>query len=153
MLTFDLNKVIQICTPWAKRKPRFLTWAGIFISHLVVIKNALYVYWQKTIDEVMMTPQIAYLEHFLNRLFSRTDIFITDGYELGPWIFSNTETPDPEFYMDTDDQSFVYSNQDTVTVDFIVNIPYAIIGDVQLIAAIVNKYKLPGKYFIIQIFH
>lgn len=153
MLTFSLNKVIQICVPWVHRRPRFLTFLSVILSPLTIMKEKLYEFWQKTIDDVMMTPQICYIEHFLNSVFFREDIFITDGYSLGPWIFSNTEIPDPDFFMDTQDESFVYSNSDLITVDFIVNIPAAIASEVQRIAAIVNKYKLPGKYFIIQIYH
>ena len=48
--------------------------------------------------------------------------------------------------------SFVYSQSDQTSVDFIVNIPHDLTDFVQDIAATVEKFKLFGKYFIIQIF-
>jgi hypothetical protein len=123
----------------------------VFLSYLVKVKEDLYLYWDKTIDDASMTPQIIYLERYLNFVFEQTTIFINEGYTLGPWIFLDTETPSPDFFMDEDD-SFIFSFDDAILVDFTVNIPAVIEGQTSRIAAIVHKYKLPSKSFIIQIF-
>jgi hypothetical protein len=123
----------------------------VFLAYLVKIKEDLYQYWDVSIDDAAMTPQIIYLERYLNFIFGQTTIFIDEGYTLGPWIFLDTEEPDPEFFMDQDD-SFVFNLNDAVLVDFTVNIPAVIDNQSARVAALVHKYKLPGKSFIIQIF-
>ena len=148
---FSINVIGNILIPHRHRKPRFIAWVKVFLAYLVMIKEDLYQYWDETLLDASMTPQTIYLERILNLLFERTDIFIDEGYTLGPWIFRDTETADPEFYMDLDD-SFIFNNEDAIWVDFTVNIP-TILGSVTShIAALVHKYKLPGKSFIIQKF-
>jgi hypothetical protein len=149
---FSINKIGHILVPHRHRQPRFIAWVKVFLAYLASVKEALYLRWDETVLDASMTPQIIYLEHILNIIFERTDIFIDEGSALGPWIFRNTETPDPEFCMDQAD-SFVFNNQEAVWVDFTVNIPAAVESQTSRIAAIVHKYKLPGKLFIIQIFH
>ena len=156
-LPYSVNKIGHILIPHRHRKPRFVAWVKVFLACLVKVKEDLYQYWDETITDASMTPQIIYLERLLNSMFDSTEIFISNDYEnLGPWIFLNTETADPEFYMsddvETDVDAYVYNNLDAVWVDFTVNIPEALHDNIPLIAAIVQKYKLPGKYFIIQIY-
>jgi hypothetical protein len=108
---------------------------------------------EETLRDAKMTPQIIYLEHMLNsRYGTGTAIFISDGFLLGPWIFADGDTPNPEFYMDDPLDSFVFADTDMVTVSFVVNIPRGLNGVTQQIAAMVQKYKLAGKYFIIQLY-
>lgn len=150
-LQFSINVIGHVHLPFRYRTLWSVGWVKVYLSYLVKIKEDLYKWWDETIDDASMTPQIIYLERYLNFIFERTDIFIDEGYTLGPWIFLDTETPDPEFYMDQDD-SFVFNLGDAVLVDFTVNIPAVIENNTSRIAAIVHKYKLPGKSFIIQIF-
>lgn len=120
-LQFSINKIGHILIPHRHRTQRFIAWTKVFLSYLVLIKENLYLYWDETILDTSMTPQIIYLERMLNFRFESTQIFINEGYTLGPWIFRNTETPDTEFFMG--DDAWVYSSQDAVMVDFTVNIP------------------------------
>lgn len=152
MWQFNLNRVIRFHVPVALRKAKFLAWLNVSMSYLWMILEDLRQFRDDSIKEAKMTPQIAYLEHILNdRYGTGIEIFISDGSELGPWIFFIDEAADPEFYMDQDD-SWVFSTDDQVTVSFVVNIPEALDDVVQQIAAMVTKYKLAGKYFIIQIY-
>ncbi len=137
--------------PYRHRQVRFVAWVKVFLSYLTMLKDTLYSWWDETLLDASMTPQVMYLERILNLMFQVTSIFIDEGYTLGPWIFLDTETPDPEFFMDQDD-SYVYNLSDAIIVNFVVNIPSSLSSDTSRIAAIVHKYKLPGKSFIIQIF-
>ena len=148
---FSINKVAHMLIPYRHRTLKMVAWVKVFVSYLVYIKEMLFQVWDETVLDVSMTPQIAYLEKRLNIEFDRTDIFIDEGFTLGPWIFLNTETADPDFFMDEDD-SWVYTVSDAVDVDFVVNIPEVIESGAPLIAALTHKYKLPGKSFIIQKF-
>ena len=137
--------------PFRHRKLIFVAWAKVLVSYLVFIKEMLYLYWDQTQLDASITSQIMYIEKILNLACERTDIYISEGYYLGPWIVTAEETPDPEFYMDLYD-SYVYTKRDAVDVDFIVNIPTGIESSIPVIAALAHKYKLPGKCFIIQKF-
>lgn len=148
---FSIDRVAHSLIPFRHRQLRFIAWVKVIVSYLVYIKEQLYGFWDETILDVSMTPQVLYLEKRLNLEFDRTDIYIDEGFTLGPWIFTNEEIPSPEFFMDQDD-SFVYTLSDAVEVDFVVNIPAVLEANSPLIAALTHKYKLPGKDFIIQKF-
>ena len=148
---FSLFKVVQILLPWIRRKVRFIAWTKVFVSYLAGLLEQLWQFWEATAKECKMTPQIIFLEHLLNERYGRTDIFISDGSILGPWIFSENEPDIPPFYLDQPD-SWIWGESDSVTVDFVVNIPEILRSQAQIIAAMVQKYKLAGKQFIIQVF-
>jgi hypothetical protein len=155
---FSINKIGHILIPHRHRKPRFIAWVKVFLSYLVNIKEELYHYWDETILDASMTPQVMYLERMLNLIFERDDITITDqDRNLGPWVYRTGETPPLPLYMEfghdptiAGEDDWVYSNDNAVWVDFTVNIPPVLMAETARIAAIVHKYKLPGKVFIIQ---
>ncbi len=152
MYRSSISKIIQMLIPWGHRKPRFIAWLKVFVSYLAKIQNDLYQLWDRSLIEAYMTPQIMYLEGILNRRYGRTDIWIGEGYTLGPWIWPVGSVPAVIFYLDQAD-SYVWTCNDQISnVDFVVNIPAALEDEVQYIAAVVQKYKLPGKNFVIQIF-
>ncbi|MCX6266549.1 MAG: hypothetical protein NTW16_04230 [Bacteroidetes bacterium] len=138
--------------PHRHRKTRFIAWVKVFLAYLAKIKDDLYQYWDETILDASMSPQILYLERLLNLRYDRTDIYIGEGYSHGPWVFTIAQPGTPEFYMDQEDDSWVYTYNDASGIDFVVHIPafFSSVVDVPRIAAIVHKYKLPGKRFIIQ---
>ncbi len=151
MWDFSLYKVIQILMPFRRRTPRFVAWVKVFISDLVMIHNSLLQLRQRSIKEARMTPQICYLEKLLNSRYGRTDIRIVEGYQLGPWVFlAEPPSGDIDFFM-VDPDYFVYSDEDSVTVDFVVQVPRVLSDFCNVIAAYVQKYKLAGKVFIIQL--
>jgi hypothetical protein len=126
-----------------------VAWVKVFVSYLVYVRDNLWSFWDKTWLDAAVTPQICYIEKALNLRFGRTDIAIAEGYRLGPFIFTNSQDVPDEFFMDQAD-SFVYTVDETADCDFVVLIPGAIETDAPLIAAMVHRYKLPGKKFIIQ---
>lgn len=138
--------------PFEHRKSHYVAWVKTFVSYLAKIQEDLFQLWEATRDEALMTPQIMYLEHLLNNRYGRTDIFISDGEYLGPWIWPKDETAEKIFYVDQAD-SFVWTDQDATNVDFIVNIPDVLESETRYIAAQVQKYKLAGKIFLIQLFN
>lgn len=152
MFLSSIDRIVQMNTPYRLREPVFLSWLKTSVAYLVKIIADLNVLWEQTIIEVMTTPQILYLEHYLNNRFTRVDIFISEGYDLGPWFFNTYVEGDPEFYWDIANENWLWGNNDADTTDFVVNIPSILADQVQLIAACVQKYKLPGMRFIIQIF-
>jgi hypothetical protein len=148
---FSIDRIAHSLIPFRHRQLRFVAWVKVMVSYLAYLKEQLHAFWDDTVLDVSMTPQVSYLEKRLNLACNRTDIFINEGYTVGPWIFRSEETADPEFYMDQSD-SYVFSQDDAVDVDFVVNIPEIIVTSAPLIAALTHKYKIPGMDFIIQKF-
>lgn len=152
MIKVNLIKSIKLLVPLALRKTRLQAWVTVFLSYLHMISLLLYEFRESLRKEILITPQIIYLEYYLNDRFGRTDIFISEGYLLGPWVWSSKPAaPDFDFFLDTP-TSFVYASGDSNSVGFVVNIPSSIIDSANTIAAMVQRHKLVGKSFIIQIF-
>jgi hypothetical protein len=153
MFRFNLNRVIRSLVPPTLRMAKFLAWLSVSISYLSMTLERLRQFQDESIRDASMTPQIAYLEHMLNsRYGTGTAIWIGDGFFLGPWIWMDSDVPNPEFYMDDPLDSYVFCDSDSITINFVVNVPRALSTEVQDIAAKVQKYKLAGKYFIIQLY-
>ncbi|MEI6899249.1 MAG: hypothetical protein WCL00_05185 [Bacteroidota bacterium] len=152
MIKFTLYKIVQIVTPFHLRRPRIIAWLKVYVSWLELILHELDALWQSSRIEARMTPQILFLEHLLNNRYGRNpwDILIDDGYALGPWIYLEGETATPQFYTDLSD-SYLWSDSDGTEVDFVVEVPGVLEEEIAVIGATVQKYKLPGKYFVIQI--
>ncbi|HRY33388.1 MAG TPA: hypothetical protein P5531_10515 [Bacteroidales bacterium] len=149
---FSLFKTVQILLPHGLRYSRVIAWNKAFVSYLAMLLESLYQFWDLTLKEIKMTPQIICLEYLLNNRYGTTEIYISDGTYLGPWIYpTDNEAEHEEFYLDQSD-SFIWNNQDEVVIDFVVNVPEALQAETPIIGAIVQKYKLPGKHFIIQLF-
>jgi len=148
MIDFSLYKIVQILLPQRKRRTRFVAWLTLSVSYLDYIQQQLYQLWSRSLELSHMSPQIIAIEGFLHRMYGRQDIQIVDGYELGPWEWPQVN-PDESFYDQED--SFEYSDSDTTTLSFVVNLPTALSQEAPVVAAWVSKYKLPGMSFIIQI--
>jgi hypothetical protein len=149
---FSINRIGHILIPHRHRKPRFIAWVKVSLAYLVSVRDTLSDLWDETVIDASMTPQIIYLERLLNFRFDTTEIYISEGYSHGPWVYTVAVPGTPEFYMDQED-SWIYTINDAAEIDFVVNIPAALATQSSRIAAIVHKYKLPGKQFIIQKFY
>lgn len=146
---FSINRVAHTLIPHRRRQIRMVAWVKVFVSYLVYIKENLWAFWDKTWLDAAITPQVKYMEQALNLHFNRDDITIEDGERLGPFIYTQTEEPETQFYMDEED-SWVYTADEAGDCDFVVIIPSGLTTEAPLIAAMVHRYKLPGKKFIIQ---
>ena len=153
MLQFSLYKIVQILTPVDKRKPRFIAWLKVFVSYLEYIAEDLNQLWVRSVKEAKMTPQIIYLEHILNERYGTgSQIYIAEGYVLGPWCwFTGPPAGEIDMYM-VEPDNYCYSSTGIANVDFVVMVPMALQDETSMIGAIVQKFKLAGMYFIIQLY-
>lgn len=99
-----------------------------------------------------MTPQVIYLEKYLNSRYGTDGIRIIEGYDIGAWIFPTAETG--EYFMDwTDD--YVFGGDDETFIAFQVKVPPALVNSRPTapseIIAMVSKFKMVGKKFGIKI--
>lgn len=151
MWDFDIYKIGVILLPHAKRKVRFIAWMKVFFCILLATMESLRVFRQITDLDAKMTPQIIYLEKYLNDLYNQTQIRIVEGFELGPWCFySGPPSGEVDMYM-VEPDNYCYSSFAVTNCDFVVEVPAALELECNAIAAIVQKFKLAGKTFIIQL--
>jgi hypothetical protein len=131
--------------PFRKRKAKYIAWVATFVSHLDAVFELLKLYHTDTIRKAYMTPQVNMLQEYINDWFEVTTIEIVDGDELGPWVYPVYDSN--QFYLDQAD-GYVFNPQDEF--DFDVRVPNTFTtAQIQELAAIINKFKLPGKNFII----
>jgi len=151
MWDFDLYKVGQILLPFAKRKVRFIAWIKVYLSYLNDILGRLRTFRLISLRDAKMTPQICYLEKYLDDRFNSTEIRIVEGYLLGPWMFfAGAPAGDEDFYA-VEPDNYCYANNVTTTVDFVVQVPHELEAECNALAAMVQKFKMVGKSFIIQL--
>lgn len=151
MILFNTYKRAQINLPERKRKVRFIAWIKVSLSYIAQIVGQEIQFWEQTLTDARMTPQIIYLEKFLNDRYGTTEIRIVEGYEYGPYCwYSGPPAGEIDMFMIEPD-NYCYSTVIGATVDFVVQVPRALESECNVIAAYVTKYKLAGKIFIIQL--
>ncbi len=151
MIEFSLYKVARILLPHAKRVERFIAWTMVFVSGLYGILEELNQYWETEDRIAKMTPQVGYLEKYLNDKYNVTTIEIVDGFALGPWVWRD-QPPEGEvdFFM-LEPDNYVWNDNDVAAIDFVVRVPSSLESECNVIAAIVQYFKLAGKTFIIEL--
>lgn len=151
MNQFSLYKVVQILLPYVRRTARSIAWLKVFVSYLATLAEEQFRYRAKTLKEARMTPQVCFLEKLLNDRYGVTTIKIVEGYELGPWAyFAGPPVGTDDLFM-VEPGNYCYSANVVISVDFVVEVPTALSAECNTIAAYVQKYKLAGKSFIIQL--
>ncbi|MFU8843474.1 MAG: hypothetical protein ACNA7V_06655 [Bacteroidales bacterium] len=142
MWNSSLNNAIRHLIPFRLRRLKFLAWITVSVSWLVDVYERLRSFRTESLRQAYLSPQVASLERYLNDKLNSELIEIVDGEYLGPWIFVKDLTP--VFWLDQWD-SFLFNSEQEV--DFIVLVPIELISYTKWIAAVVNRYKLPGKKF------
>ena len=125
-----------------------VAWVKVFVSYMAMIAEKQRHYRDLSVVEANMTPQVICIEGMLNRRYGTTSIRIVPGYEIGVWAFPSQETG--EQYYDNEG-SYIFSSADETVIAFQVEVPGALSSESHSIVAIVNKYKLLGKKFVIKI--
>ncbi len=107
--------------------------------------------------DLKFNGQVIYLEHILNDLFDdvNRDIYISDVANVDfLYIYTDPETVTPPYvYNDGETFNDLYVETDAETLSsnqFIINIPATGINQIEL-KAVVDKYKLAGKNYVINI--
>lgn len=144
MWASELNKALELLIPFKLRGERMKAWVSVFSSLIAAIHEQLKQYRLATLRDAWMTPQVIMLEKYLNDRYEVESIYITDGEIRGPWLF--TRAHEDQFILDQPD-SFVWSASDNY--HFIVWVPVALSDETSAIAAMVARFKLPGKRFMI----
>lgn len=145
MYALDLNKFISWLLPTAMRKTTHAAWLNAFLAPLKWLHTQ-FITWSVSIrTDATITGQVRVLQYYLNRRFFAIGgtITITDSIAQQQ-LFVFLESENQPLYIPI----FISGTQS----DFIVNIPLALLPQIDAISAFVTKYKLPGKRFEIVAF-
>jgi len=106
-----------------------------------------------------MSGQVVYLEHILNYYFDDVNqgIYITDSTTVEePTILYNENEGNEKTYLyndaENDYETYLFNKTELQAwPNFVVNIPSTVTFNEQQLRALVNRFKLAGKNYIIKI--
>lgn len=147
-MNVNVRKLMLSLLPLSLRKSKVLNAFIVSVSSsLNTSKSSLDAYIEKTNLYAHVTPQVYSLENILNRVINPPfPIRIVDGELVLPFYYRQNQNEMQYFgnihYADT--YSSIY--------DFIVKVPASLTSNqIDVIKAIITKYKIPSKKFNIEL--
>lgn len=154
----DFTKLVKWWTPLPLRKTFWLTLLGVLVYPIVQLYQLFLLYRTAVLYDLMITPQVCYLESLLNERYDFTlrRIFIDDVVEQAPlYIYEDAETKPIDLYTVAEDSPVdLYTDTEggDYADDFIVWVPVALTFDPIEMRSLVQLKRLPGMKFKIQTF-
>lgn len=157
--SYDINfyKLAVWLTPHEYRKEKFLIILKALVYPLIFVHNVFLKYRKAKLYQLMITPQVCYLERLLNDRYDSElrRIKIDDGiFHLPIYIYQEDEIK--PVYLFTEDENkpvYLYTDGEAGEVldDFVVLVPVDIIFDMNEMKSLLNIYKLAGTKYTIQL--
>ena len=166
--TGDSTGLPTIMLPVRLRGAKRLAWLACLLTGVSVPYAALMAFREQYLYDLAHGPQVCFIQGALNDVFDNVarGIFISDGpRNLPVYIYRAAE--EKPVYVGRISEAvgvgfkaplYVFRISECVGtgVDFIVNVPSAVTGypvyDLSRLKAIVNKYKLPNKSYVVVVF-
>lgn len=157
----DFNETARINVPKRLRNCNMMAFVRLIITPFIMVYQAFKTFRQATIYDLGITPQVCYLEKLFNDRYDPVlrGIYIDDGIEQeGTYLYMDAEDKPLILYIDAEEHPvplFTDGEVDgTLMNDFIVFVPLLVSVNYSIIeiASLVNRKRLPGMRFIIQIY-
>lgn len=154
----DFKKIVRWWTPLPLRKVFWLRLLGVLVYPIVELYQLFLLYRTAVLYDLMITPQVCYMESLLNERYDFTlrRIYIDDAVERPPlYLYADAESQPIDLYRDsealpvdlyTDGEGSDYAD------DFIIWVPSALVFDPIEMRSLVMLKRLPGMKFKIQTF-
>ena len=159
IFNIDLNILSNWIVPKRLRKLRTMAFVRLIVSPFVFIYQDFTRFRKATLYDLMITPQVCYLEAMLNDRFDYTlrRIYIADGIEYPPlYLYTDAELQQVDLYTDAENQpKYLFTDGEvdgSVLDDFIVEVPVTIPFNEPTMRSMVQRKRLPGMKFKIQTF-
>lgn len=155
---FDIRRFFFIAAPFL-RKPLQLAYIYSIAEALQTVSDQFTAFRNKNLFDLQFTGQVLSMEGILNATFDPVGngIFIEDGLQLTRlYLFTDTENFNDVWDYTVNEipitgNVYEFANADYGTqIDFIVNVPAALVFDSNEMTALINRYRLASKRFIIQ---
>jgi hypothetical protein len=157
MIAIDFNLLISALTPPVHRSIEVIAAIRSKYAPLEQLKDQFNLFQERIDYEMTWNGQVCMLEHLLNLEFDpiNNGIFITDGVPLDKkYLFNEAESNEPT-YIHNDSEpiepTYIYNDSEVANYHFIVNVPLSVTFDENLLKFFVNKYRLAGKRWKIDI--
>jgi len=150
------NKLVTWNVPLSKRKPKILARLNACLTSIMFTYSLLLQFRKVKNYQLLITPQVCYLEKLLNDKYDYTlrRIRIGDPVYYDPiYIFIESEAK-PVYLPIVNEQSplWLYTDGETGLIkdDFIVFVPLALSFDEKEMRAVIDSYRLAGKKYKIE---
>lgn len=161
--SWNSTNLINWLLPTFLRKPKMVAWLKSLLSPLDEKHQEFLTYVDSKRYELDFTGQVISLERLLNNKYDAADRRIFISQEKADEIFffddDDISAASKVFFFDDGDVSlgsevafFFFSDSSGSLSDFIVCLPSSIIFDEAELRSLVNRYKLAGKEFSVQLF-
>ena len=159
MITIDIDVRNEANLPISKRKFVNIAWIKFLAKPIRRILAEYYTYLLSNELLIHMNGQVIYIEHILNHYFDQVNegIYITDSLaaEEGVILYNDGEDNEETYlYNDAedDDETYFFNREEIENFpDFIINIPSTVTYNEQQLRALVNRFKIAGKNYVIKI--
>lgn len=152
----NYSKLTTWFVPGRVRRQRIIAYLRIVISTVTMLYQDFLRFRTAKLYQLMITPQVCYLERLLNDRYDFTlrRIRIVDGEQKPPKYFYHRDEEKPVYlYMRSDDKPvYLYTRGESglLTDDFVVLVPKAVPFELPEMTSLIKAYKLAGMRFKIQ---
>lgn len=152
MNNISLYRIIQYQLAHRLRQLKTVAWLNTALSYM----QMMLLRWDETFLEARrqayMTPQICYLEKYLQIRFGDNSIQILKVRDLAQYAYWNADNPTPDEDLYLSDPTYFYLTDDINRSRFVVLISQGAWDNFsESILSTIHKYSLPGYEFIYQI--
>ncbi|MBL0144943.1 MAG: hypothetical protein IPP48_03455 [Chitinophagaceae bacterium] len=152
----DFSKLTRWLLPSFVRKPKMMYWMLALATPVIVLYGDFKRYRKTKQYQLLITPQVCYLEKMLNDTFDFTlrRIRIVDAiWYPATNIFTISESKPVAVYTSGEGAPLIIYTDGEAGLfqdDFIVEVPAALVFDENQMKANINIYKLAGTKYKIQ---
>ena len=161
--SWNITNIVNWLLPTFLRKPKMIAWLKSLLFPLNEKHQEFLSYVDDKRYELDFTGQVISLERLLNDKYDNVDrrIFISQEKADEVFFFDDDDlNPANEIFLFDDNNVnvgsenafFFFSDSSGLLTDFIVNIPNTVVFSESELRVLVNKYKLAGKNFSINLF-
>lgn len=156
----SLGKFIFMLFPRKWQTAIMMAWLRCIVKPLIRLGSELDIFRKSNIYRLLRGPQVVHIECVLNDRWDAEErrIYIVDGSAYEPlYIYRDAEGKQaPYIYLEAEGEQapYIYTEAEinAVGIDFIIRIPVTIVFDMNELKALVDRYRLPGKVYIIETF-
>lgn len=157
LFNIDFDVLEKLLIRRKLRLPKRMAGITALLSPVKYVWNKFVAFYNGILYDMAHTTQTVFLQAVLNDKYDNIlrRIVINDGPDKDAMIvYRDIESkPGPFIYLNAENHpKYIYNNAETADLgpDFIIEIPVAVTYNQEELIALVNKFKLPGKVFIIQ---
>ncbi|MDD2962579.1 MAG: hypothetical protein PHQ65_07795 [Bacteroidales bacterium] len=150
MNNVSLYRIVHYMLDNVLRKTRTLAWLKVSVSYLQRVVLLFDEFNLENRRLAWLTPQVCYLEKYLRIMFASNAITIADIDDAERYCSINSEADVVELFLH-DTGTYFYTTNELQISSFVVQYSPELAGYSASLRAAVDRYKLPGFKYLLQI--